>query len=166
MATSINIPHNTVTNNRINALIQRVSNRVNDKSILQKLKLPSVETRSREEIVNDCYLKLMSFNVGKMKTKQKRAKIIYDIHSENPDIALIQESNLDISEDFEVDGYVSIPKPGATGLITLIKHNIAYKEEVKALDFGKNIEFQSFNVELKDKTITVVNIYRNCTAES
>jgi len=166
MATSINIPHYTVTNNRINALIQRVSNRINDKSILHKLKLPCVETRSREEIVNDCYLKVMSFNVGKMKTKQKRAKIMIDIISENPDIALIQESNLDESEVFEVDGYVPIPKPGATGLITLIKHNILYQEETKALDFGKNIEYQSFNVELKDKTLTVVNIYRNCTADS
>jgi len=152
-------------NDRINNIIQKAKNHVYGRTIMQKLNIKDFQ-HSREDIIKEKYVKVMSYNVNKMKIKKKWPKIINDIRSEDPDVALLQETNLTEEDGFSIEGYKEIPLAGPTGLMTLIRNTIDHQTYKEPVCFGKNIEHQIIQIFLKSKTLTLINLYRNCTQQS
>ena len=148
---------------------------------LDKILINESNTKTCKEI-NE-YLYIVQWNCRKMKHKDKQARIKANIQKNNPDIIVLQETNLKgknetpkkknkdknptENEEFEVPGYEIKIKDGKTGLLIGIKKNIDFEEiEDNSINFGRNMEFQIYKIHLKQKSLTIINLYRNCTAEA
>lgn len=105
---------------------------------------------------------LLQWNVQGMRSWEKQNYVIATTKNHNPDILLIQETNLRPEEQFTIPGYIIYNKPGPRGLAIAIKNCIPHRL-APALHLGLNVETQGIDISTASKTIRIVNVYRNPT---
>ena len=156
----INKPEQNCENHRIRLrnLIGNLKQRINNKCHLDKYK----ETEDPVKIIEENFLKIISFNPGKMKTEKPKQELVKQlIINENPDVVLMQEHNLDKEDVFKISGYKGERNNEGCGTLYMVRETIELEEIKEKVEFGKNIEQQIIKLKLKNKELHVINIYRN-----
>ena len=143
--------------------ISQLKQRINNPSSLDKYNKCLESKCTIESQIKENFLKIISWNVGKMKEIKKRSHIMQQILQEDPDIVVLQETNLISDDDFIVPGYTVKVNATDSGLLCMIRNTIMFSELTQDISpFGKNIEHQIFKITLKDNIeIHIINIYRN-----
>ena len=105
---------------------------------------------------------ILQWNVQSMRSYQKKAYVIAAIKGHNPDVVLLQETNIPEDVAPTIPGYHVFHKPGTRGLITAVRKGIPCILPSDALNLGRDVEALAVDVTLKDGPIRIYNIYRNC----
>ncbi len=139
----------------IDALIQRLQTRVET-----PWKPPHLEQSDPNTSSDD--LHIIQWNVQGMCTWKKRTYITAMIKSEDPDLILLQETNLPDGSNLKIPGYQVFHQPGPRGLVTAVKHSIPAIQSTDQIPAGRNIEILGVKITLEDGPLLVCNIYKNC----
>ena len=111
-------------------------------------------------------LNIIYWNIGSMKTKEKRSYIQALLANivPTPDIICLQETHLKESDNFKMPGYVTYishdNKPTSHGLLTLVSQTI-HAARIQSPVPGLYSEIQSLQINLPHKSIQIHNLYKN-----
>ena len=158
-----------MANQQLSQTIKKLKNRLQSKNPLEQYNELNNTDKNWKEIIKENYLKVISWNVGKMKDERKRELIKKQLLIEDPDIVILQETNIENKEDFEIAGWqtgvTEKKEQNDTGLLYLVRDTILFEEiKVNGREFGTNIEKQIIKITLLDGLeFYLINLYRNPT---
>ena len=156
---------NDSSKSRLNKITQRLKHKIKNASPLDKYKYPVDDSIH----IKESFLKIVSFNCGKMKSDlNKRNLVKHLIIREDPDVILLQETNLDDNVDFNIEGYQDpVKNSSGAGTLYMVKETIMNEKIKTNIDLGKNLENQIFKLTLNEgQELYIINIYRNGNAQA
>ncbi len=111
-------------------------------------------------------LKVLQWNVRGMRNNaNKQAYVSAMILQDDPDVVLLQETNLPPESTWKLSGYRVFHRSGVRGLLVAVKSSIQAAEITEEVPAGNGVEVQTVELSLSDGPLRVFNIYRNCSGD-
>ena len=107
-------------------------------------------------------LHIIHWNVNSARSSQKRSYVIAMLKNENPDVALLQETNLTEDQELKIPGYRIFHKRGPRGLATAVKKSIPANTCNDHIPAGQEVETLAVTIHLEDGPLLICNVYKNC----
>ncbi len=157
-------PRHGPRNRRMVSIVQRLTNRIRAQWEPPQLNgLP--DCGEADPVPPESNVHIVQWNVRGMRTAEKKSYVLALLKDADPDIILLQETNLPENSKYKIPGYQVFNQPGVRGLLSAVKTGIPAKVDPTPVPAGAEVEVQSLQVHLSDGPLLVINLYRNCNEQ-